>query len=117
MPFRKYSKPMEKLQKLINIGLRLFRSVEYSVEGGGDGPSFPPPLASDGPVQPATAVSAMHSFGKSQEYARGYFFLNASAMLFPIRSLKKRLILEPVCCKKQQKIVPDQLLVCGVGDL
>ena len=23
--------------------------------------------------------------------------------------------LEPVCCKKRQKIVPDQLLVCGVG--
>ena len=26
-------------------------------------------------------------------------------------------ILEPVCCKKQQKKVPDQLLVCGIGDL
>ena len=25
--------------------------------------------------------------------------------------------LEPVCCKKQQKKVPDQLLVCGKGDL
>ena len=25
--------------------------------------------------------------------------------------------LEPVCCKKRQKIVPDQLLVWGVGDL
>ena len=25
--------------------------------------------------------------------------------------------LEPVCCKKHQKIVPDQLLVCRVGDL
>ena len=25
--------------------------------------------------------------------------------------------LEPVFCKKQQRIVPDQLLVCGVGDL
>ena len=25
--------------------------------------------------------------------------------------------LEPVCCKKRQKIVPDQLLVCGEGDL
>ena len=25
--------------------------------------------------------------------------------------------LEPVCCKKQQKKVPDQLLVCGIGDL
>ena len=24
--------------------------------------------------------------------------------------------LEPVCCKKQQKKVPDQLLVCGIGD-
>ena len=23
--------------------------------------------------------------------------------------------LEPVCCKKWQKIVPEQLLVCGVG--
>ena len=26
-------------------------------------------------------------------------------------------LLEPVCCKKQQKKVPDQLLVCGIGDL
>ena len=25
--------------------------------------------------------------------------------------------LEPVCCKKRQKIVPDQLLFWGVGDL
>ena len=25
--------------------------------------------------------------------------------------------LEPVCCKKRQEIVPDQLLVWGVGDL
>ena len=25
--------------------------------------------------------------------------------------------LEPVCCKKQQKKVPDQLLVCRIGDL
>ena len=24
--------------------------------------------------------------------------------------------LEPVCCKKQQKKIPDQLLVCGIGD-
>ena len=24
--------------------------------------------------------------------------------------------LEPVCFTKRQKIVPDQLLVCGVGD-
>ena len=27
------------------------------------------------------------------------------------------LSLEPVCCKKQQKKVPDQLQVCGIGDL
>ena len=26
-------------------------------------------------------------------------------------------VLEPVCCKKQQKKVPDQLLVCGIEDL
>ena len=26
-------------------------------------------------------------------------------------------LLEPVCCKKQQKKVPDQLLVCGIGYL
>ena len=26
-------------------------------------------------------------------------------------------LIEPVCCKKQQKKVPDQLLVCGIGDL
>jgi hypothetical protein len=25
--------------------------------------------------------------------------------------------LEPVCCKKQQEKVPDQLLVCGIGEL
>ena len=25
--------------------------------------------------------------------------------------------LEAVCLKKQQKKVPDQLLVCGIGDL
>ena len=25
--------------------------------------------------------------------------------------------LEPICCKNQQKKVPDQLLVCGIGDL
>ena len=25
--------------------------------------------------------------------------------------------LEPVCCKKKQKKVPDQLLVSGIGDL
>ena len=27
------------------------------------------------------------------------------------------MVLEPVCSKKRQKIVPDQLLVWGVGDL
>ena len=32
-------------------------------------------------------------------------------------SHKSEFFLKPVCCKKQQKIVPDQLLVCGVGDL
>ena len=26
-------------------------------------------------------------------------------------------VLKPVCCKKQQKKVPDQLLVCWIGDL
>ena len=26
-------------------------------------------------------------------------------------------VLEPVCCKKRQKKVPDQFLVCGIGDL
>ena len=26
-------------------------------------------------------------------------------------------MVEPVCCKKQQKKVPDQLLFCGIGDL
>ena len=26
-------------------------------------------------------------------------------------------VLELVCCKKQQKKVLDQLLVCGIGDL
>ena len=25
-------------------------------------------------------------------------------------------LLEPVCCKKQQKKVPNQLLVCGIGE-
>ena len=27
------------------------------------------------------------------------------------------IVLEPVCCKKQQKKVPDQFLVCGKADL
>ena len=31
--------------------------------------------------------------------------------------LKKQKILEPVCCNKQQKKVPGQLLVCGIGNL
>ena len=26
-------------------------------------------------------------------------------------------VVEPICCKKQQKKVPNQLLVCGIGDL
>ena len=26
-----------------------------------------------------------------------------------------QILLEPVCCKKQQKKVPDKLLVCGIG--
>ena len=26
-------------------------------------------------------------------------------------------LLEPICCKKQEKKVPDQLLICGNGDL
>ena len=30
---------------------------------------------------------------------------------------KENNTLEPVCSKKQQKKVPDQLLVCGIGDL
>ena len=30
-----------------------------------------------------------------------------------IHEVKPARILEPVCCKKRQKIVPDQLLVCG----
>ena len=29
----------------------------------------------------------------------------------------KKIFLEPVCCKKQQKKVPDQLVVCRIGDL
>ena len=32
------------------------------------------------------------------------------------RTKKAETILEPVCCKKQQKKVPDQLLACGIGD-
>ena len=31
--------------------------------------------------------------------------------------LSNILSLEPICCKKQQKKVPDQLLVCEIGDL
>ena len=34
-----------------------------------------------------------------------------------ISELEPILILESVCCKKQQKKVHDQLLVCGIGDL
>ena len=38
--------------------------------------------------------------------------------LLQINGLLRRITeLEPVYCKKQQKKVPDQLLVCGIGDL
>ena len=37
--------------------------------------------------------------------------------LVKIINKQVKIPLEPVCCKKRQKIVPDQLLVCGVGDL
>ena len=30
---------------------------------------------------------------------------------------KKKIVLEPVCCKKRQKKVHDQLLVWRIGDL
>ena len=41
-----------------------------------------------------------------------YFFRNLAP-----NSLVISKVLEPVCCKKQQKKVPDQLQVCGIGDL
>ena len=41
--------------------------------------------------------------------------LLASKVLI-FKSLSELSLLEPICCKKRQKIVPDQLLVCGVGD-
>ena len=34
-----------------------------------------------------------------------------------ISGIFKLQLLEPVCCKKQKKKVPDQLLVCRIGDL
>ena len=34
-----------------------------------------------------------------------------------LKEVSNMYILEPVCCKKQQKKVPDQLLVCGIEDL
>ena len=37
--------------------------------------------------------------------------------LVKIINKQVKIPLAPVCCKKRQKIVPDQLLVCGVGDL
>ena len=38
--------------------------------------------------------------------------------LLQINGLLRRITeLEPVCCKKKEKKVPDQLLVCGIGDL
>ena len=36
---------------------------------------------------------------------------------YPLVQTLVSLLLEPVCCKKQPKKVPDQLLVCGIGDL
>ena len=36
---------------------------------------------------------------------------------FLLKRAEMATFLEPVCCKKWQKLVPDQLLVWGVGDL
>ena len=36
---------------------------------------------------------------------------------FSMMQFRQTSWLKPVCCKKQQKKVPDQLLVCGIGDL
>ena len=52
-------------------------------------------------------------------------FLNSFfGVLYDIRNVRKgrellemSLHLEPVCCKKQQNKVPDQLLVYGIVDL
>ena len=41
-----------------------------------------------------------------------YFFRNLAP-----NSLVISKVLEPVCCKKQQKKVLDQLLCCRIGDL
>ena len=48
--------------------------------------------------------------------------INSDGQIMPnhIEQVSSKLIyylLEPVCCKKQQKEVPDQLLVCGIGNL
>ena len=45
--------------------------------------------------------------------------LKPSAYQDPITDIAVRVQqspLEPVCCKKQQKEVPEQLLVCRIGD-
>ena len=39
------------------------------------------------------------------------------AQLFANTHIFDYQVLELVCCKKQQKQVPDQLLVCGIGEL
>ena len=36
---------------------------------------------------------------------------------YQVLNLESKLEVEPICCKKRQKIVSDQLLVWGVGDL
>ena len=43
------------------------------------------------------------------------FFFNC--LIFVLRYDNMYYVLEPVCCKKQQKKVPDQLLVCEIGVL
>ena len=43
--------------------------------------------------------------------------VQCSALCFSLILLQNIIQTEPVCCKEQQKKVPDQLLVCAIGDL
>ena len=59
----------------------------------------------------STLQSNCHFKSASQKAQQRLKCMLSTAVWFIRKSV------EPVCCKKQQKKVPDQLLVCRIGDL
>ena len=59
-------------------------------------------------------------FGQEREkkvFYAGFLACLLVDLLLKFQSIYLVLVIEPVCCKKQQKKVPGQLLVSGIGDL